>query len=250
VAESPGIVRDAGIGSGTGEPAAAGAPPAALLPLAAAVFGDELPRAAEYAGLLATEGVTRGLIGPREAGRLWERHLLNCAFAGELVPERGELADIGSGAGLPGIVIALLRPSLRVTLVEPMLRRCVFLQECVVRLGLDNAMVVRGRAEDLAGSVRADIVTARAVAPLGKLAGWASGLLRPGGELLAIKGQAAREELTAARPVLSRLAVRSAVITRVGGDSVISATTVVRVVMAGHGREEQADARHSRRGVA
>ena len=167
---------------------------------AASVFGGVLDKARRYAELLATDGVTRGLIGPRETGRLWDRHLLNCAVVAELVPEYGRMVDIGSGAGLPGIVLAMLRPSLEVTLLEPLLRRAVFLEECVAELGLANATVLRARAEDKeAAQLRADIATARAVAPLGRLAGWAAGLLRPGGQLLAIKGQSADEELAAAR---------------------------------------------------
>jgi 16S rRNA (guanine527-N7)-methyltransferase len=227
-----------------------GAPPALLLPLATEVFGDALGKAREYAGLLATDGVTRGLIGPRETERLWDRHLLNCAFIAELVPEHGKLVDIGSGAGLPGIVLAMLKPSLSIVLVESMLRRCVFLEECAGRLALDNVEVVRGRAEDLAGSIRADVVTARAVAPLDRLVGWAAGLLRPGGEILAIKGQSAEEELAAARPVLSGLSARSTGVLYAGRGSVVPVTTVVRVVIAGRGREERADARRSRPGVA
>jgi 16S rRNA (guanine527-N7)-methyltransferase len=214
------------------------------------VFGSALDLAREYAGLLATDGVTRGLIGPRETERLWDRHLLNCAVVDELLPERGELVDIGSGAGLPGLVLAMMRPSLQVLLVESMLRRCVFLEECVGQLGLENVRVVRGRAEDLAGTIRADIATARAVAPLDRLTGWAAGLLRPGGELLAIKGQTAEEELAAAKPALRRLHVRSSGVTHAGRGRVVSATTVVRVEIGGHGREEQADARRSRPGVA
>jgi 16S rRNA (guanine527-N7)-methyltransferase len=218
---------------------------------ASVVFGDALGQAQRYAQLLATDGVTRGLIGPRETARLWDRHLLNCAVVAELLPERGELVDIGSGAGLPGIVLALLRPSLQVVLLEPLLRRSVFLEECIAELGLSNAVVVRARAEDKAAAhIQADIATARAVAPLDRLAGWAARLLRPGGELLAIKGQSAQEELTAAKPVLSRLGVRSAEVLSAGHDRVIPATTVVRVVMGGHGREERAGAQRSRRGVA
>src|SRR5262249_16173689 len=156
------------------------------------------------------EGVVRGLIGPRETERLWDRHLLNCAVIDELLPERGEVVDIGSGAGLPGLVIALVRPSLQVVLVESMLRRYAFLEECVGELGLENVRVVRARAEDLAGTMRVDVATARAVAPLDRLAGWAAGLLRPGGELLAIKGQSAAAELATAKPVLRRLHARSA----------------------------------------
>ena len=225
---------------------AAPAPP----PEAAGVFGPALERAREYAKLLATEGVTRGLIGPRETERLWDRHLLNCAVIDELLPERGEVVDIGSGAGLPGLVVAMVRPSLRVVLVESMLRRCVFLEECVGELGLENVRIVRARAEDLAGTMSADVATARAVAPLDRLVGWTAGLLRPGGELLAIKGQSAAAELAAAKPVLRRLHARSTGVMHAGRGRVVCATTVVRVVIGGHGREEQADARRSRPGVA
>ena len=220
-------------------------------PEAADVFGAALDQARRYAELLGTDGVTRGLIGPRETERLWDRHLLNCAAVSELLPERGVLVDIGSGAGLPGVVLALLRPSLQVILLEPLLRRSVFLEECIAELGLSNATVLRARAEDKAAAhVNADIATARAVAPLDRLAGWAARLLRPGGELLAIKGQSADEELAAAQPVLSRLGVRSAEVLQAGHGRVVSATTVVRVVMGGHGREERAGAQRSRRGVA
>jgi 16S rRNA (guanine527-N7)-methyltransferase len=218
---------------------------------AESVFGDALEQARQYAELLATDGVTRGLIGPRETERLWDRHLLNCAVVAELLPERGVLVDIGSGAGLPGIVLAMLRPSLDVILLEPLLRRSVFLEECVATLELSNATVVRARAEDKAAAhIKADIATARAVAPLDRLVGWAAPLLRPGGELLAIKGQSAEEEIEAARGVLSRLGARSAEVLQAGHGRVISATTVVRVVMGGHGREERAGAQRSRRGVA
>ena len=220
-------------------------------PEAADVFGGALDQARRYAELLATDGVTRGLIGPRETERLWDRHLLNCAMVAEFLPERGVLVDIGSGAGLPGVVLAMLRPSLQVVLLEPLLRRSVFLEECVTRLGLSNAAVLRARAEEKAAAhIKADVASARAVAPLDRLAGWAAHLLRPGGELLAIKGQSAEEEIAAARPVLSRLGVRSTEVLQAGHDRVINATTVVRVVMGGHGREERAGAQRSRRGVA
>lgn len=213
------------------------------------IFGSALDTARRFAGILATDGVTRGLIGPRETARLWDRHLLNCAVVADLLPERGELVDIGSGAGLPGVVLAMLRPGMHVILLEPLLRRSVFLSECVTRLDLPNATVIRARAEDMAGDIKADVATARAVAPLDRLAGWAAGLLRPGGQILAIKGQAAGEELAAARPVLSRLGTRSAEVMMAGQGRVVSATTVVRVVI-GRGREEQPGAHRSRRGVA
>jgi 16S rRNA (guanine527-N7)-methyltransferase len=145
----------------------------------------------------------------------------------------------------------MLRPSLHVVLLEPLLRRSVFLEECVSALDLPNANVLRARAEEKAASgIRADVATARAVAPLDRLVGWAAGLLRPGGELLAIKGQSAAAELEAAEPVLSRLGVRSAEVLQAGHGRVVSATTIVRVVMGGHGREERSGAQRSRRGVA
>ena len=231
----------------TSAPAGQAAPPP---PGADEIFDTALPKAVEFARLLATDGVTRGLIGPRETSRLWDRHLLNCAMVAQLLPDSGDLVDIGSGAGLPGIVLAMLRPKVQVVLLEPLLRRSVFLEECLSQLDLPNATVVRARAEEMAGVIKADVATARAVAPLDRLAGWAAGLLRPGGQILAIKGQAAEEELATARPVLSRLGARRAEVLRLGHDRVISATTVVRVVIGGRGREEQASAHRSRRGVA
>jgi 16S rRNA (guanine527-N7)-methyltransferase len=168
---------------------------------ARAVFGSAADAAVEYARLLATEGTVRGLIGPREVPRLWERHLLNSAAIAPLVPAEARVVDVGSGAGLPGIPLALARPDLTVTLLEPLARRVAFLTECVDRLRLDRVTVVRGRAEE--GPIRrelggADVVTARAVAPLDKLAGWCLPLLRGGGLLLAMKGSTAAGELAAA----------------------------------------------------
>src|SRR3954466_11675743 len=164
-------------------------------PTAREVLGDALPLAERYTDFLAGPGVERGLIGPREVERLWDRHVLNCAVVAELVPESAEVIDVGSGAGLPGIVLAIMRTDLSVTLLEPLLRRTVFLQECVDLLGLPNVVVRRARAEEAADEFAADIVTARAVAPLERLAGWALPLLRPGGELLALKGERAAVEL-------------------------------------------------------
>jgi 16S rRNA (guanine527-N7)-methyltransferase len=194
---------------------------------AAAVFGPALPAAVTFAGLLATRGVERGLLGPREVPRLWDRHLLNCAVVAELIePRRGTLLDLGSGAGLPGLVLAMLLPETAVTLLEPMERRCRFLTEAVTELGLANVSVLRGRAEDV--TVRTDMVTARAVAPLPRLAELAIGLVRPGGMVLAIKGRTAQEELTAARPVLRRIGARDAQVVQAGHGKVVPATTVVR----------------------
>ena len=194
---------------------------------AASVFGSALPTATAYAGLLATRGVAHGLLGPREVPRLWDRHLLNCAVVAELIEQRrGTLLDLGSGAGLPGLVLAMVLPDTAVTLLEPMERRCRFLTECVTELGLANVSVLRGRAEDV--TIRTDVVTARAVAPLPRLAELAMGVVRPGGMVLAIKGLTAAEELTAAGSVLRRIGARDAQVVRAGHGKVVPATTVVR----------------------
>jgi 16S rRNA (guanine527-N7)-methyltransferase len=194
---------------------------------AEAVFGSMLDNARAFEQILATRGVEQGLLGPREAPRLWDRHLLNCAVVAELVDERCEtLVDIGSGAGLPGIVLAMLLPEVQVTLLEPMERRCQFLAECVAELGLPNVSVLRGRAEDVTMAV--DAATARAVAPLGRLAELATGLVRPGGTVLAIKGRTAADELRNARPALRRIGARGAEVVRAGHGKVDPATTVVR----------------------
>ncbi len=194
-----------------------------------AVFGDAAPMAERYASLLAGPGVERGLIGPNEVPRLWERHLLNSAAVASLVPGPCSLVDLGSGAGLPGIVLALLLPDTDVTLLEPALRRTIFLEECVAELGLSNATVWRARAEQAAGALAADVVTARAVAPLDRLAALALGLLRPGGMVLAVKGAKAEAEVAAARAALRRLGVRDVEVLMAGGGKVDPAVTVVRL---------------------
>ncbi|TAM87688.1 MAG: 16S rRNA (guanine(527)-N(7))-methyltransferase RsmG [Jatrophihabitans sp.] len=175
----------------------------------AAVFGAAAPQARAYAHLLATTGIERGLIGPREAGRIWERHLFNCAAIAELIPEGERVVDLGSGAGLPGIVLAIRRPDLRVELVEPMQRRCAFLTEVLSVLGLARRVqVVRGRAQDptvLRQVGGCGIVTARAVAPLERLAGWSLPLLRPDGTVLALKGERAEQEMLAADAGIRRI---------------------------------------------
>lgn len=166
-------------------------------PGAAAVFGDRLPLAVRYAQWLAGAGVERGLLGPREADRLWDRHLLNSAAVGELLVPGDRVVDVGSGAGLPGIPLALARPDCTVVLLEPLLRRATFLGEVVADLGLaDRVTVFRARAEEAAREDPAyDVVVARAVAPLDRLAAWCLPLLRPGGRLLAVKGERAAEEV-------------------------------------------------------
>lgn len=205
--------------------------PVQVREVAASVFGARLPLAQRYAHLLATDGLVRGVIGPRETNRLWDRHLLNSAVVSELLAADLQVCDIGSGAGLPGIPLALARPDLRIELVEPLLRRATFLHEVVTQLELTTVTVTRARAEDLVGTRRADVVLARAVAPLHRLAGWCLPLLRPHGSLIALKGARAQDELDAAGDELRRLGAREWDVTSCGVALLPEPTTVVRVVM-------------------
>jgi 16S rRNA (guanine527-N7)-methyltransferase len=212
---------------------ASSSPPAEFAEAARAVFGDRLPLAVAYAELLVTDGVVRGLIGPREAPRVWERHLINCGVTSEMIPIGASMVDVGSGAGLPGIVLAVARPDLTVTLVEPLARRTAFLSEAVTALGLDaNVTVVRGRAEDLASgpSITADVVTARAVAPLDRLAGWCLPLAAVGGRLLALKGASAVDEVAEHRDAIVRLGGSEPAIALCGVGLIEPPTTVVEIV--------------------
>lgn len=193
------------------------------------VFADRLPLAEAYAASLATAGVVRGLIGPREVPRLWDRHLLNCAVVGGVIDDGASVADVGSGAGLPGVVLAIARPDLRITLIEPLLRRTTYLEEIASELGLDNVTVVRGRAEDSRG-LSFDVVTSRAVAPLDKLARWSMPLVRRGGSMLAMKGSRADTEVAEAVGSLRRWSDRAPSVIVVGDGVIPSPTTVVRVV--------------------
>jgi 16S rRNA (guanine527-N7)-methyltransferase len=204
--------------------------------IAGQVFGDALHLAERYVARLASDGVLRGLIGPREVPRLWERHVLNSAAVAEVVPQGARVVDVGSGAGLPGIPLGLARPDLTLTLVEPMARRVEFLDEVVselTRLAGPEGLpwrVVRGRAEDrpvgvAVGSV--DVVTARAVAPLPRLVGWCRGLLRPGAQLIALVGARALEELPAMVPDLEAAGMRNVHSRAVGIGLGEAATTVV-----------------------
>lgn len=203
---------------------------------ASGVFSVRPEMAVRYAGWLVGAGVERGLIGPREAPRIWERHLLNCAAVEELIPAGATVADIGSGAGLPGIPLALARPDLQITLIEPLLRRTMFLEEVVEDLGLGSQVRIRrGRAEDFHGELRFDRVTSRAVAPLAKLARWSVPLVAPGGSVLALKGDSARNEIEASRVVLSKLGVGEALLQAVARDRLGEATTVVELRVAASG---------------
>ena len=217
-------------------PAGATLPPE-LAVAARTLFGDRLDLAAAYAELLATDGVVRGLIGPRETPRLWDRHLLNCAAMAERIPEGASLIDVGSGAGLPGLVLAIARPDLTVTLVEPLARRTAFLIEAVQQLGLTRSVrVFRGRAEEAAAGSRdrepliADIVTARAVAALDRLAAWCLPLAAPGGRLMALKGASAAEEIAEHAAAVARLGGGEPELHRCGVGVIDPPATVIEVV--------------------
>lgn len=200
-------------------------PPAAAPSGAAAVFGDRVGLAHRFVEVLADTGVSHGLIGPREVPRLWERHVLNCAVIEDGFPTSARLVDVGSGAGLPGIALAIARPDLDVHLVEPMQRRTDWLSATIADLGLDNVTVHRGRAEELVGVVAAPWVTARAVARVAKLARWCVPLLDGRGTLVAMKGRSAQEELDADRRELVKLGLVDASIST-HGQSVLAEPTV------------------------
>jgi 16S rRNA (guanine527-N7)-methyltransferase len=211
----------------------AGSLPGELRSAAECLFGANLALAESYATALATEGLTRGLLGPREADRIWQRHLLNSAVLTELVPESRTVVDVGSGAGLPGIPLALARPDLRVALLEPMLRRTTFLSEVVRDLGLhERVTVVRGRAPDNVADLpfAPDFVVARAVAPLDRLVSWTMPVVRTDGVLLALRGASAEDEVRSAREAISRSGGASVQVLRIGSQVLAEPVTVVQVV--------------------
>lgn len=225
------VSRETGEVSGSVPPTPSTAP--SVPGVARGVFAsDRLALAERYTELLATEGVTRGLIGPREAARLWHRHVLNSAVLAEAIPHGATVCDIGTGAGLPGLVVAIARPDITMTLVEPLLRRTTFLDEVVAELELGHVQVVRGRAEDLHGRATFDVVTSRAVAPLERLLGWSMPLVAPTGALVAMKGQSVRDEIDAAGPTLVTWKCGQPVVLELGQGVVDPHTIVVRVSWA------------------
>ena len=170
---------------------------------AAAVFGAALPLAERYVALLASRGVEWGLVGPHEQPRLWDRHVLNSVAVASAIPDASLVLDVGSGAGMPGIPLALVRPDLRITLLEPLARRVRFLEMATDELDLaDRVRIVRGRAEDHREAY--DVVTCRAVAPLTRLLSWTAPLFCPGGSLVALKGESADTEVASAAKELRK----------------------------------------------
>ena len=193
---------------------------------AKAIFGDRIELARAYAAALARDSDTLGLLGPRELSILWSRHILNSAVVAELVPAGASVADVGSGAGLPGIPMAIAQPNAHFTLIEPMERRSDWLIAVIEELGLTNVTVKRARAEEV-GDVF-DIVTARAVSALPKLLRLTVDLTRSGGEILALKGSKAAEEVAEAQKLSKKLKLASFEILTVGAEHLADPTTVVR----------------------
>ena len=195
------------------------------------LYRDNYKTNRQYVDILVSRGVDWGLIGPREIGRLWERHILNSIALESLIPEGCRVADVGSGAGLPGIPLAILRPDLEMTLIEPMLRRSNFLTEALDELGLDDRVtVVRGRAED--ADLHVDVVVSRAVAKLATLINWTADLIVESGSLLALKGQSADDEVVKAKKELSKRRL-SAEVLLIRADPAADVTRAVRVRRAG-----------------
>src|SRR6188472_3781400 len=184
-------------------------------PAAEQVFGDRIDLARRFTAALGEHGEERGLIGPLEPPRLWSRHVLNSAVIAPLFG-RGRVGDVGSGAGLPGLVLAIARPDVEWVLIEPMERRVAWLTEQVDALGLDNVEIVRGRAEDWRGGPTLDAVTARAVSALRTLIPITAPLVRNGGELILLKGTSAANEIEAAAKQLRKFRVTDARVEVVG----------------------------------
>lgn len=200
---------------------------------AALVFGEHLDRARQFTADLAQHGEILGLIGPLEAARLWSRHIINCGVVAPYLTAGGRVADVGSGAGLPGLVLAIARPDVHLTLIEPMERRTDWLRDESERLGLTNVTVVRARAEDAVASGPFDQVTARAVSALAKLVPLTAPLVRPGGELIFLKGSRITDEIAAATTVLRRYRVSGGEVLELGEGIVPEVTRLFRATVGG-----------------
>lgn len=195
------------------------------------IFGDRLPLAERFVEHLATTGIEWGLLGPREVPRLWERHVLNCAVVADLLPEGALVADVGSGAGLPGLALALARPDCTFILIEPLERRVAWLDMVVEDLGLQQVDVIRGRSEQVAENLDVDVVTARAVSALKTLIPLTVPLVKGDGELIAIKGRSASDEIVSAAKVLKKFRMPKPTVEIVGEDLLDEPTTVVRAAI-------------------
>ncbi|MEO7752969.1 MAG: 16S rRNA (guanine(527)-N(7))-methyltransferase RsmG [Terracoccus sp.] len=235
--ESPSDLADAGAtsvdpGGEDGEAQQQVLPPT---PASASVlFGRQTALAEQFVAILADTGISHGLIGPRETPRLWDRHVLNCGAVGAAIPGTAagqRVIDVGSGAGLPGIALAIARPDLELHLVEPLARRTGWLSGTVAQLGLENVTVHTARAEDLWDRLDADWVTARAVSRIVQLAEWTLPLLRPHGQLIAIKGSRAETELAETRTALTRLGAVEAVVEQLGVGIIDEPTTIIRLTI-------------------
>ena len=239
--------RDSFESNGPGDDDATPPPP----PSVETVFGDRSGLAQQYVDFLSIAGLERGLMGPRERPRLWDRHVLNSAAAASHLADGESVVDIGSGAGLPGIPLALARPDLQMTLVEPLLRRVIFLEEIIGSLGID-VRVIRGRAEEkvvIAEAGESDVVTSRAVAPLAKLAGWSAPLLRVGGRMVALKGSSAVEEIERDRAALTRLGftdVRVEVVSAPDAEETRLVIATLGTKMGGRGARSRGSAKRRR----
>lgn len=210
------------------------------------MFGTHLALAERFAAILADTGVSHGLIGPREVPILWDRHILNCAVAHEAFPEGVAVVDVGSGAGLPGLALAIVRPDLHLHLVEPMLRRTTWLSTTIDELGLSNCTVHRGRAEEFNGVLTAPYATARAVARIDKLARWTFPLLADDGTLVALKGESAAQELAAEEKVLRRLGMTSARVVTFGAGLLPVPTTTLQLTVGARPAAKRGPARRAR----
>jgi 16S rRNA (guanine527-N7)-methyltransferase len=209
-----------------------------------------MPAMRRYAELLVTVGIEHGLLGPREAGRIWDRHLLNCVVVEEVIPAGARVIDVGTGAGLPGLVLAIARPDLRVVLLDAQERRVTFLQECVAELDLAGVDIRQGRAEEPATREAigtADVVVARALAPLDRLAQWCLPFARIGGRLLAIKGASASDEALRHHDAICRYGANRVTVRRCGAGRIDPPTTVVEIERGNPARRGDRASRGGRR---
>lgn len=200
-----------------------------IVDAAEVIYGEQTQLAERFVEHLVTTGIEWGLLGPREVPIMWERHVLNCAVVQELLPRGGVVADVGSGAGLPGLALAIARPDVQFVLIEPLERRVDWLNMVIEDLGLENVDVIRARSEQVFDTVDVDIVTARAVSAMKSLVPMTVPLLHGQGELLAIKGKSAASEIEKAEKVLRKFKTTKAEVLTIGDELLEVPTTVARL---------------------